>query len=191
MRQLGLFEHQDLKEFTKWDSGCEISGEGGTSGGQNFRMWDIRVEMVAEKDSRCESSGWNGGGERFRVWDTRMEMAAEKDSGCETPRWKWRRRKIPGVRHSDENGGTEGFRVWDTWMEMAAQKDSGCETPGWNDGGERFRVWDTWMEMLLWVARRIGMGCLDMKAWVSDFNGYVKEWRMTCTCETPCKWGGE
>ena len=38
MRQLGLFEHQDLKEFTKWDSGCEISGKGG---------------MLAEKNSRC------------------------------------------------------------------------------------------------------------------------------------------
>ena len=29
MRQLGLFEYQDLKEFTIWDSD-EISGEGGT-----------------------------------------------------------------------------------------------------------------------------------------------------------------
>ena len=48
MRQLGLFEHQDLKEVTKWDSGCEISGEGGTS---------------AKKNSGCGgTSGWNGSG---------------------------------------------------------------------------------------------------------------------------------
>ena len=36
MRQLGLFEHQDLKEFTKWDFGCEISGEGRTLAEKNF-----------------------------------------------------------------------------------------------------------------------------------------------------------
>ena len=52
MRQLGLFEYQDLKEFTKWDSGCEISGECGASAGQNFG---------------CEISGWNVGGEEFRM----------------------------------------------------------------------------------------------------------------------------
>ena len=33
------------------------------------------------------------------------------------------------------------------------------------------------------------MGCMDMEAWVNDFNGYVKEWRIACTHETPCKRG--
>ena len=33
------------------------------------------------------------------------------------------------------------------------------------------------------------MGCMDMGAWVSGFNGYVKEWRTTRTRETPCKRG--
>ena len=35
------------------------------------------------------------------------------------------------------------------------------------------------------------MGCMVMEAWVSGFNGYVKEWRIACTRETPCKWGSE
>ena len=158
-----------------------------------FWMWDIRgrwnVGRIEFSDVRHR--GGNGGGEGFRMRAIRVE---------------WRRRKILGVRHPDGNGGGERFRVWDTWMEMAAQKDFGCETPEWkwrcrripgvghldgNDGAEGFRVWDTRMEMLLWVARMIGMGCLDMEAWVSGFNGYVKEWRMACTRETPCKWGGE
>ena len=46
MRQLGLFEYLDLKEFTKWDSGCEIFGEGGALVGQN---------------SGYEIFGWNEG----------------------------------------------------------------------------------------------------------------------------------
>ena len=50
MGQLGLFEHQDLKGFAKWDSGCEIPGEGGTSTGE-FRM--------------LGTAGWNGGGRNF------------------------------------------------------------------------------------------------------------------------------
>ena len=53
------------------DSGCETSGEGGTSAGTSFP--DMR------------HPGGNDGGEGFRVRDTRMEMAALKDSGCETP----------------------------------------------------------------------------------------------------------
>ena len=53
MRQLGLFEYQDLKEFIKWDSGCEISGEGKTSARQN---------------SGYDMSGWNGG---WRIPDAR------------------------------------------------------------------------------------------------------------------------
>ena len=47
MRQLGLFEHQDLKEFTKWDFGCEISGEGRTLAEKNFRMQGRSDGMVA------------------------------------------------------------------------------------------------------------------------------------------------
>ena len=47
MRQLGPFKYLDLKEFTKWDSGCETSGEGRASARQNFG---------------CDMSGWNGGG---------------------------------------------------------------------------------------------------------------------------------
>ena len=43
----------------------------------------------------------------------------------------------------------------------------------------------------LWVAWRMCMGCMVMEAWVSGFNGYVKEWRIACTRETPCKWGSE
>ena len=54
------------------DSGRETSGEGGTSGGQNFRMWDIQVKMATEKGSGCETPGWNGGERGFRVWDTRI-----------------------------------------------------------------------------------------------------------------------
>ena len=40
-----------------------------------------------------------------------MEMVALKDSGCEAPGWKWRRRRVPGVRHPDGNvvmGGMKG-----------------------------------------------------------------------------------
>ena len=66
MRRLGLYEYRDLKEFTKWDSGCEISGEGRTSAG---RIPGVRHPggMSAEEDSGCETSGWNVGGEGFRV----------------------------------------------------------------------------------------------------------------------------
>ena len=66
MRQLGLFEHHDLKEFTKWDSGCEMSGEGGTLAD---RIPDARHPdgMAADKDSGCETPGRNGGREGFRV----------------------------------------------------------------------------------------------------------------------------
>ena len=96
MRQLGLFEYQDLKEFTKWDSGCEIFGEGGALVGQNsgyeifrwnvdeeeFWMRDTRMECrrdghnsgcdmfgwnVGEKKSGCDMSGWNVGGEEVRM----------------------------------------------------------------------------------------------------------------------------
>ena len=66
MRQLGLFEHQDLKEFTKWDSRCEISGEGGTSaeknsgcGGDVWMKW--RREEFQMRYVRME---WGEGGER-------------------------------------------------------------------------------------------------------------------------------
>nr|CAN79184.1 hypothetical protein VITISV_024135 [Vitis vinifera] len=92
------------------DSWCETSGEGGTSAGTGF--------------SNVRHPGGNGGGEGFRVRGTRMEMAAQKgsgytrmemaalkDSGCEAPRWKWRRRRVPGVRHPDGNvvmGGMKG-----------------------------------------------------------------------------------
>ena len=65
MRRLGLYEYRDLKEFTKWDSGCEISGEGRTSAG---RIPGVRHPdgMVTEKNSRCETSGWNDSREEFR-----------------------------------------------------------------------------------------------------------------------------
>ena len=68
MRQLGLFEYQDLKEFTKWDSGCEISEEEGTSTGQNSGC-EISGEGGASAgwNSGCDMSEWNVGGEEFRM----------------------------------------------------------------------------------------------------------------------------
>ena len=50
MRQLGLFEHQDLKEFTKRDSECEISGEGGTSAEKNSGCGGRLDGMAAEEE---------------------------------------------------------------------------------------------------------------------------------------------
>ena len=103
MRQLGLFEHQDLKEFTKRDSECEISGEGGTSAEKNFGCegGDVRMEwqrendrMLAEKNFRMQgrSDGMVAGGipgamcpdgmvaEEFRMRYVRVE---------------WRRKEFP------------------------------------------------------------------------------------------------
>ena len=69
MRQLGLFEHQDLKEFTKWDSGCEISGEGGTLAKKNFGCGGRPDGMAAEE---------------FRMRFFRMEWRRE-NFGCDMP----------------------------------------------------------------------------------------------------------
>ena len=53
-------------------AGCEISGEGGTSAGQN---------------SGCEISGWNVGGAEFWMRDNWVEWQRQQNSGCETSGW--------------------------------------------------------------------------------------------------------
>nr|CAN67297.1 hypothetical protein VITISV_002038 [Vitis vinifera] len=114
----------------------------------------------------------NGSGRRIPSVRHPDEMVAEKDSGCETSEWKWRRRRIPdrgipNMRHPDGNDGGEELRVWDTQMEKATVRDSGCETPGWKwrrrgtlsvgypdgkGGGEGFRVRDTDSSLAVAVA---------------------------------------
>ena len=62
MRQLGLFEHQNLKEVTKWDSRCEISGEGRTLAEKNFGCGGTSGWNGGGRNSGCDMSRWNGGG---------------------------------------------------------------------------------------------------------------------------------
>ena len=160
MRQLGLFGHQDLKEFTKWDSGCEISGKGGTSGGQNFQMWDIRVEMVAERDSGCETPGWKWRRRRIPGVTPEWKMTAQKDSGYDTWMENGGAKRDPGVRHPDWHGRhRKGSGCETPGLTWRRRKGSGCETPGWG-------------RTLLWVACRTGITCMNTGTWVSCFNGY-------------------
>ena len=95
MRQLGLFEYQDLKEFTKWDFGCEISGEGGTLAKKNSGCRGRPDVMAATgiPDAICPDGMEAGEFQMRYVW---MEMVAQEDFGCETPDWKWRRRRNSG-----------------------------------------------------------------------------------------------
>ena len=107
MRQLGLFEHQDLKEFTKWDFGCGTSGEGKTSARQN---------------SGCDMFGWNGG---------------RGISGCEIPgEGGTSRGRIPDAGGtSGWNGGEGGFPDMICPGGKLAEGISGCDMSRWNGGG--------------------------------------------------------
>ena len=113
-----LSEDPDMSDQGSWiallsypasGAGCEMSGEGGTSAGQN---------------SGCEIFGWNVGGEEFRMWDTRVEcrrrripdvrypgeMSAEKNSGCEMSGWNERCHVSQGaVCVSKGEGATRQF----------------------------------------------------------------------------------
>ena len=61
--------------------------------------------MVVWQDSGCGTSG-EGGTSADRIPNVRHlgGMETQKGSGCETPGWKWRRWRIPGVRHPDKVG---------------------------------------------------------------------------------------
>ena len=112
MRQLGLFEHQDLKEFTKWDSGCEISGEDGTSAEKNSGCRGTSGWNGRGRNSGCDMSGCNGGGgisdaicpdgmlaeENFRMWETSGWNGGGRNSRCDG--------RPCGMT-------TEEFRMWD------------------------------------------------------------------------------
>ena len=131
----------------RWDvggqnSGCETSGEGGTSVGQN---------------SGCETSG-EGGMSADRIPDVRhSEKVGCRRTGFQMRdiqrRWNvdwieflmwdiWRRvghrpDRIPDVRHPEKVGCRRtGFRMWDIWRRW------------WNVGRIEFRMWD--------IRRRLG-----------------------------------
>ena len=88
MRQFGLFEHQDLKEFTKWDSGCEISREGGTLAKKNFGCGGRPDGMAAGgiPDAMCPDGM---AAEEFRMRYVRVEWR-QRNSGCDMSGWNER-----------------------------------------------------------------------------------------------------
>ena len=107
MRQLGLFEHQDLKEFTKWDSGCEISREGGTLAKKNFgcggrpdgmaaeefRMRFFRMEWRRENFG-CDMPDRMLAEENFRIRDAQIECWRRRIFGCGDIRVEGRREEF-------------------------------------------------------------------------------------------------
>ena len=106
---------------------------------------------------------------------------------------EWRRRRIPDVRHPDKvehwPDKIPDVRHPGGMSYATRRKGAVCVSKG--EGATR-QFLGRIPQVGESLERETGLvGCMDMEAWVSGFNGYAKGWWTACTQETPCKWDGE